>query len=61
MGIFASAGSIGLSALHQVEIWLRISSLIVGIAVGIATLVGIVIRCRADLVKQRGVDEKPKV
>jgi hypothetical protein len=38
-GMFATATSVGISLLPEVEAWLRIASLIVGITVGIASLV----------------------
>jgi len=38
LGTGFSAGSISVSLLPQVEIWLRIFSLIVGIAVGLISL-----------------------
>lgn len=47
-GIFAAAGGIGISTLQHVEIWLRITSLIVGIAVGLATLFGLMLRICKD-------------
>lgn len=41
-GIIATSTSIGISLLPEVEAWLRIISLIVGIAVGIGSLVVLV-------------------
>lgn len=38
-GIIATATSVGISFLPEVEAWLRIASLIVGIAVGIGSLI----------------------
>ena len=38
-GMFATATSVGISLLPEVEAWLRIASLIVGIMVGIGSLV----------------------
>ena len=38
-GMLATATSIGISLLPEVEAWLRIASLIVGIMVGIGSLV----------------------
>jgi uncharacterized membrane protein YgaE (UPF0421/DUF939 family) len=38
-GIIATATSIGISLLPEIEAWLRVVSLIIGIAVGIASLV----------------------
>ena len=37
--MFATATSIGISMLPEVEAWLRIASLIIGIMVGIGSLV----------------------
>jgi hypothetical protein len=37
-GILATLGSLGVSMLSDVEQWLRVGSLAVGMAVGIATL-----------------------
>lgn len=39
MGIIATATSVGISFLPEVEAWLRIVSLLVGIAVGIGSLI----------------------
>jgi hypothetical protein len=39
MGVLATATSVGISFLPEVEAWLRIVSLIVGIAVGIGSLI----------------------
>lgn len=39
MGIMATATSVGISFLPEVEAWLRIASLVVGIAVGIGSLI----------------------
>jgi hypothetical protein len=41
-GVFATATSVGISFLPEVEAWLRISSLCIGIVVGIASLAVIV-------------------
>jgi hypothetical protein len=41
-GMFATATSVGISLLPEVEAWLRIASLLVGIAVGIGSLAVIV-------------------
>ena len=38
-GMFATATSVGISLLPEIETWLRIASLIVGIMVGIGSLV----------------------
>jgi hypothetical protein len=38
-GMIATATSIGISMLPEVEAWLRIASLIVGICVGIGSLI----------------------
>ena len=38
-GVLATATSVGISLLPEVEAWLRIISLIVGIAVGIGSLI----------------------
>lgn len=38
-GMFATATSVGISLLPEVEAWLRIASLIVGIMVGVGSLV----------------------
>jgi hypothetical protein len=38
-GVFATATSVGISFLPEVEAWLRIASLIVGIIVGIGSLI----------------------
>lgn len=38
-GMFATATSVGISLLPEVEAWLRIASLLVGIMVGIGSLV----------------------
>lgn len=38
-GVLATATSIGISLLPEIEAWLRIISLIVGIAVGIGSLI----------------------
>lgn len=46
IGIFATAGATGVSLLHHVETWLRIASLGVGVAVGIASLVSIMRRLK---------------
>jgi len=53
IGMSASVTGIGLSTIHQLELWLRVSSLIVGIAVGVASLIGIVIRIRNDVGKNK--------
>lgn len=39
MGVMATATSVGISFLPEVEAWLRITSLIVGIIVGLGSLV----------------------
>ena len=41
-GVFATATSVGISLLPEIEAWLRIVSLLVGIAVGIGSLIVIV-------------------
>jgi hypothetical protein len=41
-GVLATATSVGISLLPEVEQWLRIISLIVGIAVGLGSLIVIV-------------------
>jgi hypothetical protein len=41
-GLLATATSVGISMLPEVEAWLRIASLLVGIAVGIGSLAVIV-------------------
>jgi len=41
-GVLATATSVGISLLPEVEAWLRIVSLLVGIAVGIGSLIVIV-------------------
>lgn len=38
-GMFATATSVGISLLPEVEAWLRIASLLVGIMVGIGSLI----------------------
>ena len=38
-GIIATATSVGISFLPEVEAWLRIASLIVGIVVGIGSII----------------------
>ena len=38
-GVLATAGSVGISLLPEIEAWLRIASLLVGIAVGIGSLI----------------------
>ena len=38
-GMIATATSIGISMLPEVEAWLRIASLVVGICVGIGSLI----------------------
>ncbi len=38
-GILATATSVGISLLPEIEAWLRIVSLLVGIAVGIGSLI----------------------
>ena len=38
-GILATAASVGISLLPEIEAWLRIASLLVGIAVGIGSLI----------------------
>jgi hypothetical protein len=38
-GVLATATSVGISLLPEVEAWLRIISLLVGIAVGIGSLI----------------------
>ena len=38
-GVFATATSVGISFLPEVEAWLRIASLIVGIIVGIGSII----------------------
>jgi hypothetical protein len=37
VGITATMGSVGVSTIQEVEVWLRISSLCVGILVGLLT------------------------
>ena len=41
-GLLATATSVGISMLPEVEAWLRIASLLVGIAVGLGSLAVIV-------------------
>lgn len=41
LGVIASGGSAAISFLSQIEAWLRVGSLVIGIAVGIATLISI--------------------
>jgi hypothetical protein len=41
-GIFATATSVGISLLPEIEAWLRIGSLCIGIVVGIASLAVII-------------------
>lgn len=41
-GVFATATSVGISLLPEIETWLRISSLCIGIIVGIASLAVII-------------------
>jgi len=41
-GLLATATSVGISMLPEVEAWLRIASLLVGIAVGVGSLAVIV-------------------
>jgi len=41
-GVIATSTSVGISFLPEVEAWLRIGSLLVGIAVGIGSLIVIV-------------------
>lgn len=41
-GVIATATSVGISLLPEIEAWLRIVSLLVGIAVGIGSLIVIV-------------------
>jgi hypothetical protein len=38
-GIIATATSVGISLLPEIEAWLRVVSLIIGITVGIASLI----------------------
>jgi hypothetical protein len=38
-GLLATATSVGISFLPEVEAWLRIASLVVGIAVGVGSLI----------------------
>jgi hypothetical protein len=38
-GVLATATSVGISLLPEIEAWLRIASLLVGIAVGIGSLI----------------------
>lgn len=58
-GLVVGGVSLAMSVL-DVEAWLRIVSLIVGIAVGLASLVAILLRTRSDLKKQRKLDENRK-
>ena len=48
LGSVASAGGITVSMLPAIEAGLRITSLVVGIAVGVATFISIVRRLRKD-------------
>jgi len=41
-GVLATATSVGISLLPEIEAWLRIVSLLVGIAVGVGSLIVIV-------------------
>jgi len=41
-GIFATATSVGISFLPEIEQWLRMGSLCIGIVVGIASLIVII-------------------
>lgn len=41
-GVFATATSVGISLLPEIETWLRIGSLCIGIVVGIASLAVII-------------------
>jgi hypothetical protein len=41
-GIFATATSVGISLLPEIEAWLRVGSLCIGIVVGIASLAVII-------------------
>jgi hypothetical protein len=41
-GIFATATSVGISLLPEIEAWLRVGSLCIGIFVGIASLAVII-------------------
>jgi len=52
VGVFASGTGVTISVVQHVELWLRISSLVVGLAVGISTLVGIFMRLRKDWLKK---------
>jgi hypothetical protein len=38
-GVLATSASVGISLLPEIEAWLRIASLLVGIAVGIGSLI----------------------
>jgi len=42
IGLFATAGSITVSLLPEVEAWLRILSLVIGCAVGLFSLIAII-------------------
>jgi hypothetical protein len=42
VGVVAPAGGTTVSMIAQVESWLRVTSLVVGIAVGLATLISII-------------------
>ena len=50
-GILATTGGIYVSFLPQIEAWLRVLSLFIGIAVGFGTLISIVFKIRRDLKK----------
>ena len=42
LGIAAPTGGFYVSIMPQIEAWLRVTSLVVGVAVGIATLISII-------------------
>lgn len=54
VGVMTSIGSFGISTLTQFEIWLRITSLLVGILVGVASLVSLVLGIFFKLRQHRG-------
>jgi len=48
LGTVAALGSTGVSFISQLEAWLRIASLVVGISVGITTLISVVVNLRRN-------------
>lgn len=48
VGTLATSGGVAVSTLGWIEVWLRIISLLVGIAVGIATLISIIRKNRKN-------------